>query len=129
MASLLAVAVLGIVVFGVFSRGASALSLGFLTKNLPKNSETLGGIGPALAGTALLTRVATAIAMPLGILIALYLNEFANARLARVIRLALDLMNGLPTIIVGRSSSLCWSTTSTSRASPARSRSRSSCCR
>lgn len=101
IASLLAVAVLAVVVFGVFSRGASALSLGFLTKDLPKNSETLGGIGPALVGTALLTLVATAIAMPLGILIALYLNEFANARLARVIRLALDLMNGLPSIIVG----------------------------
>ena len=39
--------------------------------------------------------------MPLGVLIALYLTEFAGERAARSIRLALDLMNGLPSIIVG----------------------------
>jgi phosphate transport system permease protein len=100
VASLIAVAVLGIVVFGVFSRGASDLSLGFLTKNLPRSGEAGGGIAPELVGTALLTLVATAIAMPLGVLIALYINEFADARLARVVRLVLDLMNGLPSIIV-----------------------------
>jgi phosphate transport system permease protein len=45
--------------------------------------------------------LATAIAMPLGILTALYLTEFAGARAARAIRLVLDLLNGLPTIVVG----------------------------
>jgi phosphate transport system permease protein len=101
VATLGAVAILAVVVYGVFSRGVSALSLGFLTHDLPKPGQTSGGIGPALLGTAILALVATAIAMPLGVLIALYLNEFADARVARVIRLVLDLMNGLPTIIVG----------------------------
>jgi phosphate transport system permease protein len=100
VAALIAVAVLGVVVFGVFSRGVSALNLGFLTEDLPKTGEPGGGIAPALVGTALLALVATAIAMPLGVLIALYVSEFANTRLARAIRLVLDLMNGLPTIIV-----------------------------
>jgi phosphate transport system permease protein len=94
-ATLIAVAVLGLVVYGVFSRGASALSFGFLTDDLPQ------GIGPALVGTAMMALAATVITMPLGILIALYASEFASARVARGIRMVLDLMNGLPTIIIG----------------------------
>ena len=39
--------------------------------------------------------------MPLGVLVALFLTEFADRRSARVIRLALDLLNGLPSIIIG----------------------------
>lgn len=100
-ATLIAVAVLGVVVYGVFSRGASALSFSFLTDDLPQTGLPGGGIGPALVGTAMLALAATAIAMPLGILIALYANEFASARIAGGIRTVLDLMNGLPTIIIG----------------------------
>jgi phosphate transport system permease protein len=99
-ATVLAVAVLGIVVYGVFSRGVSALSFGFLTEDLPEGGHA-GGIGPALLGTAMLVVAATLIAMPLGVLIALYASEFAGARVARGIRLVLDLMYGLPTIIIG----------------------------
>jgi phosphate transport system permease protein len=86
----------------VASRGASALSIDFLTKGPPVLPDTPGGgIAPEIIGTALLMVMATLIAMPVSILIALYLTEFAGPRLARVIRLALDLMNGLPTIVVG----------------------------
>ncbi|HEY5046367.1 MAG TPA: phosphate ABC transporter permease PstA [Solirubrobacteraceae bacterium] len=102
VSALLAVAVLTIVVYSVASRGASALSIDFLTKGPPVLPDTPGGgIAPEIIGTALLMVMATLIAMPVGILIALYLTEFAGPRLARVIRLALDLMNGLPTIVVG----------------------------
>jgi phosphate transport system permease protein len=100
--ALLAVAVLTIVVYSVASRGASALSVDFFTKGPPALGNTPGGgIAPEIAGTALLMTMATLIAMPVGILIALYLTEFASPRLGRAIRLALDLMNGLPTIVVG----------------------------
>ena len=95
LAALAAVAVLVIVTYTVLVRGASALSLEFLVKGAPE------GIGPAVVGTALIVGLATAIAMPFGILVALYLTEFAGDRAARSIRLALDLMNGLPSIIVG----------------------------
>ncbi|HXW58539.1 MAG TPA: phosphate ABC transporter permease PstA [Solirubrobacteraceae bacterium] len=100
-ATLIAVAVLVLVVYGVFSRGVSALSLGFLTEDLPEPGHAGGGIGPALLGTAMLALAATLIAMPLGVLIALYASEFAGARVANAIRLVLDLMYGLPTIIIG----------------------------
>ena len=99
--ALLAVAVLGIVVYAVAARGASALSLDFLTKDPPLFGGPGGGIAPAIVGTALLMLIATAIAMPLGVLIALYLTEFAGGGSARLIRLALDLLNGLPSIVVG----------------------------
>ncbi len=101
-AAVLAVAVLGILVYSVASRGASVLSIGFLTKDPPVLSGVAGGgIAPAIVGTALIMAVATAIAMPMGILAALFLTEFAGRWTARAIRLALDLLNGLPTIVVG----------------------------
>jgi phosphate transport system permease protein len=94
-AAVIAVAVLLIVIYSVAVHGASALSLDFLIKGTPT------GIGPAIVGTALIVLVATAIAMPIGVLVALYLTEFAGSRAAGPIRLTLDLMNGLPSIIIG----------------------------
>jgi phosphate transport system permease protein len=100
-AAVAAVAVLGIVVYSVAHKGASALSIGFLTKSPPAFPGPGGGIAPAIAGTAIIVALATAIAMPLGVLIALYMTEFARGtRSARFMRLVLDLMNGLPSIVV-----------------------------
>jgi phosphate transport system permease protein len=101
-AALLAVAVLAIVVYSVASRGAGALNIDFLTQGPPALPNTPGGgIAPEIVGTALLMVLATAMALPIGILTALYLTEFASPRVASAIRLALDLLNGLPTIVVG----------------------------
>jgi len=94
-AALAAVGVLGIVIFAVVIHGASALSLDFLFKGAPD------GIGPELVGTAEIVAIGTLIAAPIGILVAVYLTEFGNGRLAGWIKLTLDLMNGLPSIIVG----------------------------
>jgi len=94
-AALAAVGVLGIVVFAVVVHGASALSLDFLFQGAPN------GIGPELVGTAEIVAIGTLIAAPIGILVAVYLTEFGTGRLASWIKLTLDLMNGLPSIIVG----------------------------
>jgi phosphate transport system permease protein len=94
-AAVLAVAVLGIVIYTVVSRGASALSFDFLVQAAP------AGIGPELVGTAVIVAIGTAIAMPIGVLVALFLTEFAGPRSTHAIRLTLDLMNGLPSIIIG----------------------------
>lgn len=94
-AALFAVAVLGVVIYTVVSRGASALSFEFLFSGAPT------GIAPAIVGTALIVAVATAMAMPLGVLIALFVSEFAGDRVARTSQLTLDLLNGLPSIIIG----------------------------
>jgi phosphate transport system permease protein len=94
-AAVLAVGLLAIVVYTVFTRGAKALDLDFLVQAAP------AGIGPELVGTAVIVAIATAIAMPLGVLIALFLTEFAGARSVHAVRLMLDLMNGLPAIVIG----------------------------
>jgi phosphate transport system permease protein len=99
-AAIIAVAVLIIVVWSVFKNGAAALSWGFLTDELPQFGGQSGGIGPAIVGTAIIVALATVIAMPLGILIALYLTEFATPRLSSIVRLNLDLINGLPSIVI-----------------------------
>jgi phosphate transport system permease protein len=101
-AALLAVALLGLVIYSVVSRAASVLSFDFLTKAPPiLIGEPGGGIAPAIVGTAVIVGLAAAIAAPVGILVALYLTEFAGRRTASAIRLALDLLNGMPTILIG----------------------------
>jgi phosphate transport system permease protein len=97
----IAIVVLGILVFAVVQRGGGAISFDFLTKDPPALGGSGGGIAPAIVGTAVIVALATAIAAPVGILIALYLTEFADRRAAGPIRLALDLLNGLPSIVIG----------------------------
>jgi phosphate transport system permease protein len=99
-AAVLAVAVLVIVIIAVVSHGASALSWHFLTQNPPEFGGNGGGIAPAILGTALIVAAATAIAMPIGVLVAIYLTEFAGPSGARPVRLILDVMNGLPSIVI-----------------------------
>jgi phosphate transport system permease protein len=100
VAALLAVAVLAIVVYTVVDRGGSAISIDFLVKDPPLFGGAGGGIAPYLVGTIVIVAVATAIAMPIGVMIAVYLSEFADRRSARLIGGALDLLNGLPSIVI-----------------------------
>lgn len=97
----LAILVLGIVVFSVAKRGGSELSWGFLTKPLPLFGAPGGGIAPLIVGSAIIVGVGVLIALPLGVLTALFLTEFAPPSLARPVQLTLDLMNGLPSVIIG----------------------------
>jgi phosphate transport system permease protein len=101
LAAGIAVAVLVIVTWSVFRNGASALSWGFLTQKPPVFGTAGGGIGPAILGTVEIVGIATFMAMPLGMLIALYLTEFARPRVESAVRLVLDLINGLPSIVIG----------------------------
>lgn len=94
-AAAIAVAALGIVIWTVVARGAKAIDLDFIFTGYPT------GVGPMLLGTIVISLVATAMAMPLGVLIALFLTEYAGARGARPLKLTLDLLNGLPSIILG----------------------------
>jgi phosphate transport system permease protein len=100
LSAVLAVAVLAIVVGSVIARATGAINLDFFTKAPPIFGGPGGGIAPMIIGSALIVGVATLIAAPLGILVAVFLTEFAGSQLARPIRLALDLMNGLPSIVV-----------------------------
>jgi phosphate transport system permease protein len=101
LAALAAVAVLALVVVSVAQRGASALSLDFFTKTAATFGQGGGGVANALVGSIVIVGLATAMAVPVGILIALYVAEFAPPRVADLTRLVLDVLNGLPSIIIG----------------------------
>ncbi|HEY5660126.1 MAG TPA: phosphate ABC transporter permease PstA [Gaiellaceae bacterium] len=99
-AALAAVAVLFIVIISVLVRAWPALSWDFLTKP-PALFGPGGGISSAIVGSAIIVAMATALALPIGVLIGIYLTEFAPRRVARPVQLVLDVLNGLPTIITG----------------------------
>jgi phosphate transport system permease protein len=101
VAAAAAIFVLGLVVFSVARRGASELSWGFLTEPLPLFGLPGGGIAPLIVGSAILVGIGTLIALPLGVLTALFLSEFARPSIGRAVQLTLDLMNGLPSVIIG----------------------------
>jgi phosphate transport system permease protein len=95
---------LGFVLFTVIAKGASIISWQFLTSSIPPSvlPANVGGLGPAVLGTLLITGLATVIAVPLGILGAIYLNEYGGkGLLARFIGFMSDVMTGVPSIIMG----------------------------
>jgi phosphate transport system permease protein len=95
---------LGFVLVTVIAKGASAINWSFLTSAVPSNvaPANMGGIGPAILGTVEITALATVIAVPLGILGAIYLNEYGGRNwLARLIGFFSDVMTGVPSIIMG----------------------------
>ncbi len=95
---------LGFVIFTVISKGASAISWQFLTAPIPINvlPVTFGGVGPAVYGTLVITGFASLMAIPLGVLGGIYINEYGgNQLLARVINFFADVMTGVPSIIMG----------------------------
>ena len=100
-AALIAVAFLTILVGSVLVRAFHALNWDFFTKGPAVFGETGGGIAPALVGTLELVLIATAIALPIGVLIALFVSEFASPQVSSQIKLWLDVLNGFPSIVIG----------------------------
>ena len=95
-----AVAMLGIVLGSVVVKGASSLSVDFFTQ--PRGLFGVpGGIADAIVGSLIIVAIATMIAVPIGVLVAIYLSEFASKRIATFVRIVLDVMNGIPAIVVG----------------------------
>jgi phosphate transport system permease protein len=96
---------LGFVLVTVIAKGASAITWQFLTNTtIPVNvlPVTFGGIGAAIVGTLETTGFAALIAIPLGVLGGIYINEYGgNHVLARVINFFADVMTGVPSIIMG----------------------------
>jgi phosphate transport system permease protein len=100
-AAVLAIIVLGIVIFSVARKGLPALSVDFFTKSPAPVFQTGGGIENAIVGTLIMTAMATAIAVPMGVLIAIFNTEFAPPHVAELVRLALNVLAGVPTIVIG----------------------------
>ena len=82
-------------------QGASALNLAFFT-HLPKPvGEPGGGMANAIVGSMILIGLAAAIGLPLGILGGVYLAESRERRLPWLVRFLADVLNGVPSIVIG----------------------------
>jgi phosphate transport system permease protein len=102
VAALAAIAVLGLLVASVVSRGHGALTKDFFTKGPAVGFlETGGGIANSIVGTIVIVGCATVFSVPLGILIAIYTSEFAPREVRRFVGFVLDVLNGLPSIVIG----------------------------
>jgi phosphate transport system permease protein len=101
VAALLAAAALAIVLITVAKRAMPALNVDFFTQNAAPVGSSGGGIRNAIVGTLIITGIATAIALPAGVLLAIFNTEFAPRRLADAISLTLNVLAGVPTIVIG----------------------------
>ena len=100
-AALIAVAALAVMIWSVGVRGLSALNWDFFTKGPAVFGQSGGGVAPALVGSIILVGIATAIALPFGVLAAIYVSEFAPRSLGAQVQLWLDVLNGFPSIVIG----------------------------
>lgn len=100
---IVAIIPLGLVMFYVVQKGAGLFGVDFLTSDIPVSRKTLGpGMAPAVVGTLLITGAAALMAIPLGILAAIYLHEYGGkGRFASTIRFMTQVMTGVPSIVMG----------------------------
>jgi phosphate transport system permease protein len=85
----------------LLQRGVSSLSLEFFTRNPRPVGEPGGGMANAITGTMVLIGIAAAVGLPVGIGAGLFLAEQRATRLATLVRFGSDVLNGLPSIVMG----------------------------
>lgn len=102
LAAALIVGMLAVILFDVVVGGAGHVTWEFLSQP-PRDGMMAGGIFPALYGTAALTLLMTLAVMPVGVLTAVYLHEYAapDSRFARWVRVAVVNLAGVPSIVFG----------------------------
>jgi phosphate transport system permease protein len=99
-AALLCAVPLIAVLYFVTANGLAAFSLDLITKP-PKALGIGGGAANAVVGTAQMVALAAVIAVPIGVMAAVYVGEFAERRSARLIRFCADVLVGVPSILIG----------------------------
>jgi phosphate transport system permease protein len=100
LSALLACGILAIVLGTTIYRGFSQLNLTFFTEPRPLFGQK-GGIADALVGSALIVGMAMLMAIPVAVLIAIYMAEYARPSISKTLRIVLDVLNGVPAIVVG----------------------------
>jgi phosphate transport system permease protein len=103
LAFVVALVPLAFVVWFVVSKGAGVVDGSFIGADIPRQFRSVGpGMGPAVVGTLVITGAASLMAIPAGVLGAVYLDEFGGRGvLARLIRFLADVMTGVPSIVMG----------------------------
>lgn len=101
LATVLALIPLALVLSYVTIKGLGVLNAGFFTQVQTSALESGGGMKHSIVGSLMLILIASCIGLPFGIMGGIYLSEFGGNRLGMVIRFAADVLNGVPSIIVG----------------------------
>ena len=99
--AVVAVAVLFFILGYLVFHGGTSVSWNFFTKLPAPVGETGGGMANAIVGSAKLLFLASIIGVPIGFFGAIYLAEFSGSSMAFVVRYAADLLNGVPSIVIG----------------------------
>ena len=99
--ALFAVGVLFSILGYLVYHGGKSLSLSFFTQLPAPVGETGGGMANAIVGSAKVLLLATAIGIPIGFVGGIYLSEYSQRSAAFVIRYVTDLLNGVPSIVIG----------------------------
>lgn len=101
LATLLIVVPVGLIIVIIIQKGLPAINWQFLT-DMPRQGMRAGGIFPAIIGTAYLVSGAILFALPIGLLAAIYLSEYAKDNLVtRLIKLAIVNLAGVPSVVYG----------------------------
>jgi phosphate transport system permease protein len=100
-AVVLALVPLAFIFFYVIRQGFTSLNWDFFTK-LPKPvGEAGGGMANAIVGTLMLIAIASAVAVPVGLIAGTYLSEYSRRPFASLVRFTADVLNGIPSIVIG----------------------------
>lgn len=101
VSTLLIVVPVGLIIVVIVVKGLPAVSWQFLS-DIPRQGMRAGGIFPAIIGTVYLVSGAVAFALPIGVLAAIYLSEYARDNsLTRIIKLAIVNLAGVPSVVYG----------------------------
>lgn len=100
LCTLLAVSALLIILFYIAWQGIDSINLRFLT-DTPRPVGEGGGIGNAIVGSLVLLLISSAIGLPLGICVGIYLAEVGRGHFAGGVRFMVDTLTGIPSIVTG----------------------------
>ena len=101
LAVLLALVPLAFVFFYVVKQGFSSLNWAFFTQMPKPVGEPGGGMANAMVGTLILIGLASIVAIPVGLIAGVYLSEYAGGKFAAAVRFTADVLNGVPSIVIG----------------------------
>jgi phosphate transport system permease protein len=92
---------LALIFFYVIRQGFSSLNWDFFTRMPKPVGEPGGGMANAMVGSLILIGIASAIAIPVGLVAGVHLSEYGTKQFASLVRFTADVLNGIPSIVIG----------------------------
>jgi phosphate transport system permease protein len=101
VAAVVGIAMLALILGYTLANGIAYLNLNLLTQAAKPAGEIGGGMRNEIIGTLILVALASALALPVGLMAGIFLSDFASARMASAVRFVADILAGVPSIVVG----------------------------